>query len=195
MNPADTLKGRDRAAELLRQALDTIEALPFTEPATLDRLERARLARDAVVLALRSLNTDPREPSMVELDDDRRQWLAEQCASAFDPSLPPTAEIAVTPGVDGGAGTVAAAGVAGDAGAPPTPALRARFVREPGKVARLQCVGCGTVFDGGTLEQTRDAYVAHVPDCSHEMSPNHGWHGDVIDLFVPRPFNRGATRR
>lgn len=88
---AATLRGSDRAAELLRQAIDTIETLPFSEPATLDRLAAFRTARDAAVLALRAIDEAER-PAMLELDNARRQWLAEQVAA----SLPETAEIPVT---------------------------------------------------------------------------------------------------
>jgi hypothetical protein len=186
MNPADTLKGRSRAAELLRQALDTIEALPFTEPAALDRLEQARNARDAVVLALRALGEDDRQPSRAELDDDRPVLVA---AAVWHAALDDTAEIAVTPSADGGVGIVTVAGAAGEARTPPAPAT-------PGPTA-LECIGCGHRMTAPTVEQLRDLYVAHVPNCTHDRSLFDGWHGDIFGaLFgAPGPYTNAARRR
>ncbi len=170
MNPADTMKGRDRAAELLRQALDTIEALPFTEPAKLDRLEQARNARDAVVLALRALGEDIRQPSRAELDADRPVMVAE---AVWNAALDDTAELVVTPCVDADPVTGTPAGVSG-----------------------IDCVGCGTALRADTLEQLRTVYETHAPVCPHTRSPNNGWHAPLDALFtVPGRFTAAANRR
>jgi hypothetical protein len=201
MNPADNLRGRARAAELLRQTLDTIEALPFTEPAALDRLEQARNARDAVVLALRALGEDDRQPSRAELDDDRPVLVA---AAVWHAALDDTAEITVTPSADGGSGTVTVAGVAGEAGAPPAPAPTGRYVVTPHIATRpstgltaIECIGCGHRITAPTVEEMRDLYEAHVPQCTHDRSLYDGWHGDIFGaLFgAPGPYTNAARRR
>jgi hypothetical protein len=190
MNPADTLKGRDRAVELLRQALDTIEALPFTEPAKLDRLEQARNARDAVVLALRALDV-PADRSAAQQWLTADQWVQATVEEwhATCGRLADTVEIAVIPAAAGDGGTMTAAGAAGEASTPPAPAT-------PAGVTGIDCIGCGITLAADTLEQLRTLYITHAPQCPHTRSANSGWNAPLAALFnVPGRYTAAATRR